>query len=90
MRNGQSNQRENAAIPSDFLPYLEKIAEGVHNCWAECRLREGWRYGEKYDQSQKLHPCLIPYGQLPESEKEYDRRTSQYTMGICRKSRFPG
>ena len=29
----------------------------------------------------KTHPCLRPYEELPESEKEYDRRTAE--AAIC-------
>lgn len=28
----------------------------------------------------KTHPCLIPYEELTEIEKDYDRRTSQETI----------
>ncbi len=28
----------------------------------------------------KKHPCLVPYAELPESEKEYDRRMAEETI----------
>ena len=28
------------------------------------------------DDARKCHPCLVPYDDLPESEKEYDRNTA--------------
>jgi hypothetical protein len=36
---------------------------------------DGWRYGPARDDSKKLHPSIIPYLQLSESEKEKDRNT---------------
>ena len=36
----------------------------------------------------KTHPSLVPYAQLPESEKEYDRRTSQETVKVLMKLGF--
>jgi hypothetical protein len=32
------------------------------------------------DDANKKHPCLVPYADLPESEKEYDRKTSAETI----------
>ena len=54
----------------------ERLAENTHNIWAKGRLAEGWRYGPDRNDALKEHPCLIPYAELPESEKEYDRRTA--------------
>ena len=44
------------------------------------RLAEGWSYGVRRDDRDKRHPCLVPYDNLPESEKEYDRITALGTL----------
>jgi hypothetical protein len=44
------------------------------------RLSEGWIWGPKRDDAKKTHPCLVPYAELPESEKEYDRQTALETI----------
>ena len=67
-------------LSSDLSELLEKLAENAHDVWATQRLNDGWTYGLKRDDSQKLHPCLVPYDDLPESEKEYDRKTSGETL----------
>jgi hypothetical protein len=36
-------------------------------------MQDGWTYGPHRDDAKRTHPCLVPYEQLPESEKEYDR-----------------
>lgn len=67
-------------LTEDLLELTEKIAENVHDVWAEGRIKEGWTYGEKKDAEKKTTPLLIPYAQLPESEKEYDRNTALETL----------
>ena len=67
-------------LSSDLSELLEKLAENAHDVWATQRMKEGWTYGPKRDDSQKHHPCLVPYADLPESEKEYDRKTSGETL----------
>ena len=37
-------------------------------------------FGPTRDDSHKKHPCLIPYADLPESEKEYDRKMAAETL----------
>ena len=71
-------------LPEEILSLAEKLAENTHEHWAAQRLQNGWRYGPQRDDGEKLHPCLIPYNDLPESEKVYDRRTAMETLkAIC-------
>lgn len=58
----------------------EEMARNVHENWAKSRFSEGWTYGPLRDDVKKTHPCLVPYDELPEIEKEYDRRTSRETL----------
>ena len=63
-------------LTPELLRISELLAENTHNIWAKGRLADGWRYGPERNDARKEHPCLIPYAELPESEKEYDRRTA--------------
>ncbi len=63
----------------------EALAKNTHEVWAAARLREGWTYGPVRDEEKKEHPCLIPYEELPESEKDYDRATSGETLRLILK-----
>ena len=45
-------------------------------------MKDGWTYGEKRDDDKKHHPCLIPYSELSEEEKAYDRSTSFETLKL--------
>ncbi|MBO5510819.1 MAG: Ryanodine receptor Ryr [Clostridia bacterium] len=69
-------------LPDDIRELGELIARNTHEVWSEGRIRDGWTYGEKRDDVQKTHPCLIPYEDLPEIEKEYDRNTSMETLKL--------
>lgn len=69
-------------IPEELLALAEKLAENVHENWAQARIAEGWTYGQVRDDEKKTTPCLVPYGELPEIEKEYDRVTALQTLKL--------
>lgn len=56
---------------------LEKLAEQVHITWMNQRVKDGWTYGQTRNDEKKLTPCIVPYKDLPEIEKEYDRITAR-------------
>ncbi len=60
----------------------EILAENVHNVWAQSRIEQGWTYGSERSDAKKTTPCLVPYNELPETEKEYDRRTAAETLKL--------
>lgn len=69
-------------LPDELLELTEKIAENVHENWAAARIAESWTYGEKRDDEKKTTPCLVPYCALPDSEKEFDRRSAIQTLKL--------
>lgn len=69
-------------LDADILELSELIAQNTHEVWSAGRIRDGWTYGEERDDVKKTHPCLIPYEELSESEKEYDRNTSMETLKL--------
>ena len=75
-------------LPESLIQLSERIAENVHEEWAKARMDEGWTYGEKRDDIHKKHPCLVPYDELPEEEKEYDRNTAMNTIKMVKKLGF--
>lgn len=68
------------SLPEELGALTERLAENAHDLWAEQRLAQGWSYGPQRDDEQKQHPCLVPYDQLPDSEKEYDRVAALGTL----------
>lgn len=73
---------DNVKLPEELLELTEKIAEQVHDVWSQGRITEGWTYGEERNDELKTHPCLVPYSDLPESEREYDRNTALATLRL--------
>lgn len=69
-------------LPLNLQCIAEKIAENVHEVWAEARMAQGWTYGEQRDDKNLKSPCLVAYGDLPEYEKEYDRNTALSTLRL--------
>lgn len=75
-------------LPDELLPLIEEMARNVHEVWAKNRIKEGWTYGPNRDDTAMTHPGLVPYEELTESEKEYDRATSQETLKLILKLGF--
>ena len=67
-------------LPENITPLIERLAENAHDIWAAQRLADGWTYGPQRDDQQKKHPCLVPYDQLPDSERQYDRNAAIETL----------
>ena len=72
-------------LSEELLQLVEMLAENTHEVWSKGRMEEGWTYGPVRNDELKQHPCLIPYSELPESEKEYDRNTSLETLKTIQK-----
>ena len=51
---------------------IEMLAEAEHDDWVRERMSQGWTFGEK-DVENKKTPYLIPYKELSEEIKDYDR-----------------
>ena len=75
-------------LPEELNALVELMAKNVHEVWAESRIEQGWSYGEERNDALKTHPCLIPYEELPEVEKAYDRDTALGTLKLIRKLGF--
>ena len=69
-------------LADDIMELCEKLSENTHEVWSQTRMNNGWTYGTERNDEKKLHPCLIPYSELPETEKECDRNTSLQTLKL--------
>jgi hypothetical protein len=43
-----------------------------HDNWMAEKLADGWKFGETKDPEKKLHPCLVPFDQLPSEQQLKD------------------
>ena len=67
-------------LSDEMLALRELLAEHTHDVWALERIRQGWIFGEKRDDTLKTHPDLKAYEELDESEKIFDRKTAMETI----------
>ena len=75
-------------LPEELNELVERMARNVHEVWAQSRIEQGWVYGQERSDALKTHPCLIPYEDLPEIEKAYDRDTALGTLKLICKLGF--
>lgn len=53
---------------------MEQLAKMEHDRWMAQKISQGYQRGDIKDEEAKTHPCLVPYEELPENEKDKDRR----------------
>lgn len=75
-------------LPEELNQLAELIAKNVHEVWSAGRMKDGWTYGEERNDKELKHPCLVPYEELTEVEKEYDRNTAFETLRLITKLGF--
>jgi len=75
-------------LPRELEDLTELLARNIHEVWAQSRMSQGWRHGEKRDDDLKTHPSLIPYEDLTEQEKQYDRDTALSALKFIVKEGF--
>ena len=75
-------------LPEELNDLIEQMSKNVHEVWAKSRMDQGWTYGPERSDILKQHPCLIPYEDLPEIEKAYDRDTALGTLKLISRLGF--
>ena len=75
-------------VPEELMGLVEEMARNVHEVWAFNRMEQGWTWGEKRNDQLKTHPDMLPYDELTEEEKDYDRNTSLETIKLILKLGF--
>lgn len=79
---------EDIQLSDELNELVEAMAKNVHEVWAQSRIDQGWTFGPERSDALKHHPCLIPYEELPETEKAYDRDTAVGTLKLICKLGF--
>ena len=69
-------------LSEELMELTEEMAKNVHDVWSAGRIAQGWTWGPKRDDEKKENPCLVPYEELPEGEKAYDRNTAIETLKL--------
>lgn len=79
---------DNIQLSEELNGLVEAMAKNVHEVWAQSRIEQGWTYGTERNDQLKHHPCLVPYEELPEVEKAYDRDTAVGTLKLISRLGF--
>ena len=67
------DERETPAkIKAHLEHHLEMLAEAEHNGWMDHKVKNGWKYGEQRDDSNKIQNCLKKFNALDLENKEKD------------------
>lgn len=69
-------------LPNSINLLSELLSQNAHEVWAVGRIQQGWRWGPQRDNDKQLHPDLVPYEELTEQDKQYDRDTSMSTLKV--------
>ena len=75
-------------LPEELNQLAEQISKNVHEVWAKNRMDQGWKYGKERSDALKQHPCLVPYEELSDVEKAYDKDTAFGTLKLLVKLGF--
>jgi hypothetical protein len=79
---------DDVVLPTEIEELTEYIAENAHEEWAKQRIKEGWTFAHETDKSLKFSSDLIPYCELIDREKEYDRKMAMNTLRVLYKLGF--
>lgn len=75
-------------LPESVLGERETLSRQAHDIWAAKRLKDGWRYGKTRDDDKQTHPNLVPYDELADRDKAYDRELIDGTLRLLIKLGF--
>ncbi|XP_043961667.1 ryanodine receptor 3 isoform X1 [Gambusia affinis] len=67
-------------LPPHLENIRDKLAENIHELWGMNKIELGWTYGKVRDDNKRQHPCLVDFGKLPETEKNYNVQMSSETL----------
>ena len=79
---------DDVQLEDSLTELQEAIAENAHEIWAKARTDQGWSYGTERNDQKKETPDMVPYCNLPESEKLYDREMAMQTLKLVKKLGF--
>ena len=66
-------QKESAEEGVNFhINNPSALASSSHDNWMKQKLEDNWKYGEVKDPELKLHPCIVPFEDLPVEQQAKD------------------
>ena len=74
--------RERLILSGKYDALVERMAERNHETWMRQRQAEGWRLGPERCDRLKETPCMVPWADLPEPEREHDRELARASLAL--------
>lgn len=66
-------QKQSAVAGVEYLASNpDAVLEHSHENWLRHKEADGWTWGPVKDPEKKEHPCMVPYGDLPEDQRAKD------------------
>jgi len=56
--------------------------EQLHESWLKSKTETGWIYGPVRDNALRVHPCLVPYAELPAVQQRKDALFSAIVQAL--------
>lgn len=80
------HQRESGRDAIRFVLHNPRVSpEEMHQEWINARTKQGWTQGAVKNEDLKTHPNLVPYEELPESQRVKDtfaRTAAEFIKGL--------
>uniref|UniRef100_A0AA85JZA6 Ryanodine receptor n=1 Tax=Trichobilharzia regenti TaxID=157069 RepID=A0AA85JZA6_TRIRE len=67
-------------LPNYVEIVRDRLAENLHEMWSMRKIDQGWKYGERRDDQNGLHPCLTTFDKLPPSDRQYNVTLAYETL----------
>jgi hypothetical protein len=84
---GKRREACDSDVPRLLEGMIEVLAEEEHDLWAAYKLEQGWKPGPR-DDDKRIHPCLMPFRELAEKDKEKDRNSVRNFPAITEQAGF--
>ena len=75
-------------LPDAVGEVADLLSKNVHEVWAAQKVSDGFSYGERDDKTLKTHHNLVPYEDLSQEDRQYDRNTALETVRVLLKLGF--
>lgn len=60
--------------------------EGLHESWSARKRAAGWVYGPDKSETDRTHPCLVPYDALPPTQRAKDHLFHAIVTALTKES----
>ncbi|VDP80904.1 unnamed protein product [Echinostoma caproni] len=76
----QTVRTSHIQLPNNVEIVRDRLAENLHEMWSMRKIDQGWKYGERRDDQNGLHPCLTTFGKLPTPDRQYNVTLAYETL----------